>query len=279
MHRWLRRPKSRTFQRYLTPLWIYLAVVIVFALLESTLMYPAPKRSEGDWNPTWLGHEDVYIETSLGNTIHGWYVERPQSERTILLIHGNGVHLGYMAQRIEMLGETYNADIFAFDYRGYGKSKGSPSETGLLVDAEAAHDWLQERSGQQAEEIVIWGRSLGGALATHLAGKRGAGLLVLDRTFDSMVNVASSHYPWLPVRWILSNRYPSSDRISKYEGPLFQVHGRADRVVPFSCGAALFEAAASKEKEFIESESLAHNEAWPDDFHRQLQQFMASIEL
>lgn len=274
MRRWSIRHWSIRRRLIFAPLLIYLAIVAVLALLETKLMYPAPDPSQGDWNPSWLEYEDVTCTTRFGNTIHGWYCPHSSAKTTILFCHGNGEHVAYLADELEFLRQRYSANVFAFDYRGYGKSEGKPFQAGILADAETAHAWLADRAGIQPNEIVPWGRSLGGAVAVHVASKYGAKGLVLDRTFGSMVDVASSHFPWLPVRWMLRNRYPSKDTIKHYDGPLVQVHGQPDRIVPFAFGVELYEAAPSSDKQFIASESLQHNDPWPEETYQQVGKFL-----
>ncbi len=269
--RFLRTKAFRRWRLLTFPLWIYLGIVVVFAILETKLMYPAPRPTDGDWEAAWLEHEDVYITTKLGNTIHGWYCPHAATQTTILICHGNGEHVAYMAEELEFLRDRYAANVFAFDYRGYGKSPGSPFEAGVLADSEAAHQFLVERAGIKAADVVVWGRSLGGAAAIHVASQFGARGLVLDRTFDSMLEVAVSHFPWLPVRWVLRDRYPSAERIAAYDGPIVQVHGRSDAVVPFERGELLFDAAPSVSKHFITPESFSHNAPWPAMYYDEVQ--------
>lgn len=257
---------------------IYLGVVVVLALLERTLMYPAPSPLSGDWTPSYLDYEDIHATTPHGNTIHGWFVRREGASKTILLCHGNGEHVGYLGEELAFLSQTYNANVLAFDYRGYGKSGGKTYELGVLTDSESAYSWLLENDHATPEDIILWGRSLGGAAAVHLASIHGAHLLVLDRTFNSMVDVASTHYPWLPVRLMLRDRYPSARRIANYSGPVFQVHGQEDRVVPFRCGEALHDAAPGTDKRFLTPPGLGHNHPWPDPIYAALDDMLVELE-
>ncbi|MEC8556579.1 MAG: alpha/beta hydrolase [Planctomycetota bacterium] len=277
----VRKPRRTIWQRgkrsLLSFLFIYLAVVVIVAALESFLMYPAPSPQNGDWKPQ-LDYEDIEIKTAQGNMIHGWYLEHEAAERTILLCHGNGEHMGYLGEQLDELRKIYRANVFAFDYRGYGKSPGKPTEPGIIADGEAAHDWLAARSGIQASEVYLWGRSLGGAVAVHLASKNGAKGLIVDRSFNSMVDVASNHYPWLPVRLLLSNRWPSEERIQCYSGPMISIHGKPDNVVPYRFGRKLFEACPGDEKEFVLSENLEHNDYWPLEIYRKVLEFMQICE-
>ncbi len=242
--------------------------------IETKLMYPAPSIDNVDWSPEGLHFEDVYFDSSDGTRLHGWFAPIVNARCNLLFCHGNGEHVGYLASDIFYLQEFLNAQVFVFDYRGYGKSQGKPLESGLLDDGQAAQLWLADRVGCEPDSIVLWGRSLGGAIAVHLAASLGTRCLVLDRTFSSMVDVASSLFPWLPVRTVLRNRYPSAKRIIQYDGPLIQVHGHADEIVPFQLGKTLFDAAVSSNKQFLQDPDLSHNEPWPDHFDHQVAGFV-----
>lgn len=253
---------------------IYLGVLVLLMLLETTLLYPAPPLAQGDWQADWLDHEDVHFTSSDGTSLHGWYCPTADAVFSILLCHGNGENVSSLADELDFLRQRYHANVFAFDYRGYGHSQGRPFEAGILADGEAAQRWLAERTGQEPGQIVLWGRSLGGAVAVHLAARLGAAALVLDRTFSSMVDVAASHYPWLPIRWVLRNRYPSIDKLPSYTGPLIQIHGRPDEVVPYRFAQALFASSPSTNKQFIASENLSHNAPWPKEYYQRVQEFL-----
>ncbi|HBE70249.1 MAG TPA: alpha/beta hydrolase [Planctomycetaceae bacterium] len=262
----------------LTIALLYVGIVIVFALLESTLMYPAPNPADGDWEPTDFAYEDVFASASDGNQVHGWYCPLPGANTTVLFCHGNGEHVAWLADDVLELQERFGVNVLVFDYRGYGKSQGSPGEEGILRDAEAIYGWLAEKHKAAPEhKTVLWGRSIGGAVAIHLAATGDCNLLILDRTFDSMVNVASSRFPWLPVRLMLRNRYPSAARIQGYSGPVFQVHGRNDEVVPFRFGQQLHQSLSGNEAEFLDLDNLPHNYPWPENVYTQLKRFWQSV--
>jgi fermentation-respiration switch protein FrsA (DUF1100 family) len=150
--------------------------------------------------------------------------------------------------------------ILVFDNRGYGPSEGVPDETGILADARAARAWLARRTGTAEQEIVLFGRSLGGAVLVDLAAKDGARALILQSTFSSLPDVAGYHYPFLPVRWVMRTRLNAAATIGDYTGPLLQFHGTADQVVPIKFGRRLFEAATTTDKEFIELPGYDHND-------------------
>ncbi|MBC7852654.1 MAG: alpha/beta hydrolase, partial [Pirellulaceae bacterium] len=116
----------------------YCLVLLVLLYLENMLVYPAPRYPDGDWQATWLEHEDVYFDSADGTRLHGWYVEHPQPKAVILYCHGNGTHVADLAEFLRQMREEFQVSIFAFDYRGYGRSAGKPAEKGILEDAEAA---------------------------------------------------------------------------------------------------------------------------------------------
>src|SRR5262249_34187589 len=157
-----------------------------------------------------------------------------------------------------------------------GLSRGKPHEENVLADARTAHLWLAQREDIRPEEVVLYGRSLGGAVAVGLAAEYPVRGMVLERTFTNLVDTAAIHFPWLPVRRIMRNRYPSIDRIAGYHGPLLQSHGTDDEVVPFEMGKQLFEATPSADKQFFVVEGGRHNTPQPDEYYDVLVEFLDS---
>ena len=254
----------------------YCLVLLVLLFLENMLVYPAPRYPEGDWQATWLEHEDVSFNSADGTKLHGWYVEHPQPKAVVLYCHGNGTHVAYIAEFLAEMRDKFQVSIFAFDYRGYGRSEGKPAEKGILEDADAAQEWLAKRAGIETKDVVLMGRSLGGGIALHLAAENGARGVILQNTFTSLHDAAASNYPWVPVRLLMRNRYDSLSRISRYSGPLFISHGTADRIIPFAHGQKLF-AAATGPKEFFEIAGGDHNDSEPEHYLPALHKFLDSL--
>jgi fermentation-respiration switch protein FrsA (DUF1100 family) len=144
----------------------------------------------------------------------------------------------------------------------------------VVEDARAAQRWLAQRVGLSTSEIVLWGRSIGGAMAVQLAADPGARGLILERTFTTLPAVAACHYPWFPTRWLMRNQFDSMSRIGAYRGPLLQSHGTADEVVPFAQGKQLFEAAAASPKQFVAMPDVTHNGPNDGDYYTVLQRFL-----
>ena len=180
------------------------------------------------------------------------------------------------ADALKELHDRHAVTVLGFDYRGYGRSAGVPSEAGLLQDARAAREWLAKRTGIAEREIVLMGRSLGGGVVVDLAAKDGARGLILESTFTSLPDVADHHLPLVPSRLLMQNRFNSLSKIGQYQGPLLQSHGDADRVVPYALGKQLFEAAAGP-KQFVAIEGGDHNSPQSEEYHRAFDTFIDSL--
>jgi fermentation-respiration switch protein FrsA (DUF1100 family) len=256
---------------------VYLGVIVLLIMLEQFLVYPVPSKEDSTWAAETFNAEDVHFESKDGTRLHGWYLEHPNPRAHLLFCHGNGEHVGYLGDWLVALSNRLHVSIFAFDYRGYGKSEGKPFEQGVLEDGEAAQQWLASRAAIHPNEIVLYGRSLGGGVAVHLAGKNGARALVAERTFHSMVEIGARQYPWAPIRWLMRNRYPSDERITNYNGPLLQMHGTTDRMVPLESAKTLFAACPSQQKEFFEVAGMGHDDFAPQEFFERFEQLINSL--
>lgn len=225
-----------------------------------------------------LPYESVIIPTEDGLKLHGWFVPAQAAmgtAGTVLFFHGNA---GNISHRIDYLSMFHRLgyQTFIFDYRGYGQSSGTPSESGTYIDAQAAWDYLVEDKGIQPDRIALFGESLGGAVAAWLAARERPALLVLASVFTSLPDMAAKIYPFLPVRLLSRFNYNTLEYLESVACPVFIAHSPQDEIVPFAQGRALYEA-ASEPKEFLELEG-GHNdgfifmrEAWV----RALSKFMA----
>jgi uncharacterized protein len=185
---------------------------------------------------------DVTVRTEDGERLHAWWI--PASAPTIghvLLCHGNAGNVGDRIPHVALLSAA-GFDVLAFDYRGYGRSSGRPSEHGTARDARAAGDALLRQDGIDPARILYLGESLGGAVALALALERPPAGLILQSTFTSVRHLARLHYPFIP-RAVVPDAYPSLRRIRELRAPLLVLHGADDRIVPVMDGEALFHAA------------------------------------
>ena len=149
--------------------------------------------------------------------------------------------------------------VLMFDYRGYGKSEGSPHEAGVLADARAARKWLAERAKVAEQDIVLMGESIGGGIAVDLAAKDGARGLILEDTFTSLPDTAAYHYPWLPVQWLLHDRYDSVAHLASFGHPVLVAIAADDSIVPPQFGRALY-AALAEPRRLAVIDGAGHND-------------------
>jgi fermentation-respiration switch protein FrsA (DUF1100 family) len=255
---------------------LYLILIVFGMLFENRMIFPAPRYPLGDWEPAGLQREEVHFTSDDGTRLHGWYLGLPEPRGYLLYCHGNGDFVPNLGHYADRLRRRYQLSVFVFDYRGYGKSEGRPHEAGVMADARAARQWLASTGNVPISEVILMGRSLGGAVAVELAAQSGARALVLESTFTSMPDVASYHFPWLPVRQIMATRMNSLDKIKEYHGPLLQSHGTEDEIVPFVLGQRLFEAAPGP-KQFIPLPGLGHNEPQPPFYDVALAAFLDEV--
>lgn len=243
---------------------------------ENSQVFQPSVYPEGDWEPAGLEYEDAFFQAEDGTHLHGWFLAHPAPRAVILFAHGNAGNLSHRREMLEELRDRHQVAIMIFDYRGYGRSEGKPGEAGLLQDACAAREWLSHRTGVQEREIVLMGRSLGGGVAVDLAANDGAAGLILVSTFNSLVDVAEHHIPWLPADKLMVNRLDSLSKIDRYHGPLLQTHGDRDPVVPYEYGLELF-GRANSPKQFVTVSGGGHNDPLSEEFHAALEQFLVSL--
>lgn len=251
---------------------------MIIRIIERSLVYPIPSRERGDWRPRWLRPQNVWFRAADETKLHGWYVPHADPKRYVVYCHGNAEHVADQANLMFRLQSHLQATLFVFDYRGYGRSRGKPSEKGCIADGQAAQRWLARKEGLTNEDITIIGRSIGGGVAVGIAAEQGARALVLENTFSKMTDAAAHQYPWLPVRLVMRNRYNSLKRIRNYHGPLFQCHGTGDEVVPIELGRTLFDAAPTENKQFHEVPFARHNDGLPPNYYAALTEFLDNVD-
>ncbi len=263
----------KVFRIVRLPLIAYLLVLLGMTFIESWLVYPAPPVDRSDWQPKG-DHEEVTFASNDGTRLHGWFYDHPEPKRAVLYCHGNGEQVADNHELMQFLRERLDAAVFIFDYRGYGKSEGKPFEAGIVADGLAAQNWLAERTGRSADQVIVIGRSIGGGVATAIAAEQGAGALVLQSTFTRLTDAAAARFSWLPVRRLMRNRYDSLARLSGYQGPLFISHGTADEVIPFEQGQRLFDTSPSNPKQFFKQQGQTHMQAQSESYYADLREFL-----
>ena len=191
--------------------------------------------------------EEVPLTASDGAQIIVWHVAPRDGKPVILYFHGNGGALHYRVDRFRKL-IADGIGLVALEYRGYGGSSGSPSEAGLIADAEAAYAFAAAR--YPVQQIVVWGESLGTGVAVALAAEKPVGRVILEAPFTSTEAVGARHYWYLPVRLLMKDQFRSDERIGKVTAPLLILHGVHDQTVPFAMGEQMFEL-ANKPKHIV----------------------------
>lgn len=190
-----------------------------------------------------LDYEPLTLLTPDGERLDAWFVPKERAQASVLILHGNAGNMSHRLETIAMF-HRLGYNVLIFDYRGYGRSTGQPSEAGLYRDAQTAWDYLVRQRGISPERIILFGESLGGAVAAWLAARGHAGALVLSSAFISVPELAADLYPWLPMKWLARLRYDTRAALAETTCPVLIAHSPDDEIVPFRHGQALFNAAA-----------------------------------
>jgi uncharacterized protein len=233
----------------------YLLIVLVMKCFETTLIHMP--SGPNDWSRIPDRVEDVTLPSADCNTIHAWWLPPPDGSRRVLLYcHGNGGNLSHRGAMVAEFQTKLGCGVLIFDYPGYGKSTGWPVEAACHSATDAAFDWLLAK-GYAAGEVVLFGESLGGGVASELATKHPVRGLVMCGTYTTMPDAAAHRFPWLPCHLVMSARFESVKRMPNITCPVVVMHGTADQTVPYRQGEALF-AAANEPKRFVRLDGAAH---------------------
>lgn len=225
--RWLKRLAKSAI--------VLLALFLMLRWFEHKQTYHPSRSFELTGNALQRPWEDVTFTASDGVRLNGWFfpanTNSPRSSLVLLICHGNGGNISHRLDLYDLLLQT-GVNVFAFDYRGYGRSAGRPNEEGTYRDAQAAHAWLVKR-GFAATNIIAYGESLGGGIASELAVRETVGGLVLHSTFTSVTDVGAELFPYLPVRTLGSIRYNTRSKLPRIHVPVLILHGLLDTLIRF----------------------------------------------
>lgn len=244
---------------------VLIANAFIYVVQPKIVFHPLAKVdiTPKDWG---LSYEPVRLKTISEKNISGWYLPHPEAEKTVLFFHGNGGNISHRGDSIYIF-HKLKLNILIIDYIGYGESEGHPSEAGLYQSADAAWNYLIKKT--KAENIIIFGRSLGGAVAVDLASRVKSGGLILESTFSSVRDILNIIMPNFSSFIYLRYSMDSLSKLKTVDVPLLIIHSEEDEVIPFQLGQKLFFAAES-EKEFLQIYG-SHNSGFMQSIKRYMQ--------
>jgi hypothetical protein len=266
------------FRLVLIGVLTYLAVVVGAYLFYDRLLYHPTGDMAMTPQEAGLRYEEINFRAADGVWLNGWYIpSREKDSMAVLFFHGNAGNISYRLESARVFNRI-GADVFLFDYRGYGKSRGKPSEEGLYWDGRAALDVLL-RKGYDLSRIVFFGRSLGGAVAAKLATEQTPAALILESTFTSLADIGGRYFPFLPAQYIVGDAFDTRSCLEKVNCPVLVVHSQDDEIIPYRYGEALFEA-AREPKAFLRIKG-DHNGGFiltGEDYRLGLKDFIDSVK-
>lgn len=276
------KPLARRIVSLILTLLIgYLIALIALRLFESHLIFfpNYPGRLEGDWHPRTLPVEDVWLKAADGTKLHAWWIPNKDASFTFLAFHGNASNIANRAGVYEFLRDS-PANVLALEYRGYGHSEGKPSESGMYLDAKAAHQYLVEVQRTDPKTIISFGQSLGTAVAANLASRLPVGAVVLEAPFPSASALARKLFWFLPgIQFFVHRQFNTAARLQHTGVPLLIVHCAQDPVIPFEFGQTVYNR-APEPKRFLRIENICHEEASivaPQKYREGLNAFLSTL--
>jgi fermentation-respiration switch protein FrsA (DUF1100 family) len=285
MHRvWENCPMSPRSKSLLKRAGVFLLLCLVagfmFKNFEHRQVYFPYRQLEA--SPDELGRpfENVRFKSPDGINLHAWYfpaeANSVRANTAILICHGNAGNISHRLDLCEAL-LAFGVNVFVFDYRGYGNSEGRPGEEGTYLDAQAAYAWLKNK-GFEGKNIIAFGESLGGGVASELALRETLGGLILQSTFTSIPDVGAELFPWLPVRLISTIKYDTLNKLPRINVPVLVVHSRTDEIVRFRHAERLFQA-ANEPRQFCELSGGHNAPAWAQqNFRKGLEWLFQAME-
>ena len=255
-------------------LLIYLFILIFTYIFQRNLLYhPSENNYSGD--KLIVSVEKIKIKTKNNLELLSWYHQKNLNDyKTILFLHGNA---GSLENRIHKINhfKDMNINFLIIAWRGFSGNKGKPTEKGLYDDARSAVSWLQAR-GIKEENIIIYGESLGTGVATEIAQNKNFGGIILESPFTSMIAAGKDKYPFLPVRFLLKDKYESDNKIKNITSPILVMHGKVDKIVPFHMGKKLYELANEPKYSYF-SEYDDHMMEYNEKLLKALKDFISSL--
>ena len=253
-------------------------VVRQMSFIDQQMIYFPERTLNATPADVGLDYEDVFLTASDGVKVHGWHV--PGELRTTLLwFHGNAGNISHRLDNAQRLVRRFGLDIILVDYRGYGLSDGTPDEAGLYLDGLAMYQAALD-AGFASGQVVVFGRSIGAAVALDVAVKRPVGALVLESPFLSLPELARRHYPFVPAA-LVRTQFDSRRKIARVSAPMLVLHGDRDDIVPIAHGRTLFDL-APEPKRFHTIHGAGHNDTYDvggDDYWEAWRVFLEGLKV
>lgn len=237
---------------------VYLLLICMITAFQEKIIFRSETLPQDHVFTSSIPFEELYLKASDDAIIHGLHYQQAQPKGVILYFHGNARTLDYWGEWAETLATKYQHDVVIMDYRGYGKSLGKRSHAQMLKDALLFYDYAHTKFTE--EDITIFGRSLGGAFATHTATQRNAKQLLLESTFTSVYDIGKQRFWFLPLKWLLRFPFQNIQNVQHIEMPTHIIHGTQDAVVPYKHGQKLYKKSNSDNKQFYTIQNGAHND-------------------
>jgi len=250
-------PKKSTI---LIPLVGVIIFISFYSQIENFFVFHPQAHFDATPEQMGLRYESISFKTDDGIKLHGWFFPLPGKSPVVLFCHGNGGNISHRLGNVEKL-LSNGFQVFIYDYRGYGKSSGSPSREGLYSDGLAAYDYLVKKRSIPPDRIILFGRSLGAAVAMEIATKRPVSRLILESAFTSTKAVAQTMPLFALLSPFLPANYNNLKKVKDLNMPKLIIHGDRDEIIPFRMGEDLFEAAAAP-KTFYVIKGAGHNDTW-----------------
>lgn len=257
-------------------LLVLLALNAMMYIQQPAMIFYPSKKLQANPQQWGLQYQDIRLTTSDHKQLHGWFIPYPGAHRVVLFFHGNAGNISHRRDSIAIF-HHLGLNVFIIDYRGYGQSEGKPGEAGLYRDADAAWNYLIQDRGFEKDNIILFGRSLGGAIATRLASEVHPAALILESTFTSARDMARSVFPVLSRLVLFRFRFNTGSRIRHIACPLLVLHSPDDEIIPFHLGEKIYQT-AKPPKSFVSMKG-DHNNGFlisQPDYEQAIKKFIES---
>jgi len=241
-------------------LFLFISFYLFFPYIENFFIFHPTSSFDSTPSDLHLDYEDIYFKTEDKINLHGWFFPLKGNRPVILFCHGNGGNISHRLENIKLLLEK-GFQVFIFDYRGYGKSAGKPSEKGLYIDGSAAYNFLVKHKHIPADKIISFGRSLGGSIAIEISLKKDVRCLIIESAFTSTKDMAKTMFLFKAFSFLLPAHFNNLEKITQITVPKLIIHGQNDNIVPFFMGQKLYHASKSP-KYFYRIKEAGHNDTY-----------------